>query len=110
MEPTLGYKGLVCPVTNCYMRHEKTGACAAGKNDAAKASSKLMRDTMTIVDIINAARDAPEWAKFTVITNLDERYDDFIKEAELNPNKLQYVLDHNQLYAATMASVFKSQV
>jgi hypothetical protein len=89
------------------MRNEQNGACTAAEE--AKASSKLMREAMTIVEIIYATREAPEWAKFTMVTTLNEKHERFIKEADLDAGKLQYVLDQNPLYATTLLSVFKSQ-
>lgn len=109
MDSELGFKGPVCPVENCYMRSEETGACIAEQAAQAKASSKLMRDAMTIVEIIDTTRNAPDWARFTVVTSLDERYEEFIKEAGLDRGKLQYVLDNNSNFLITMNSVFKSQ-
>jgi hypothetical protein len=107
MDPELGFKGPSCPVNNCYMRDENTGACTASTET--KASSKLMRDAMTIVEIVDATRNAPEWAKFTMVTSLNAKHEKFIKEAELDAGKLQYVLDHNPLFNATLENVFKSQ-
>jgi hypothetical protein len=109
MEPGLGYKGPKCPVENCYMRDPSHGGCTAAKSEEAKASTKLMRDAIAIVEIIEEARKLPEWANTYVVTNLDERYNDFLKEAEISPNKLQYLIDHHPVYAQTLANVFKTQ-
>ena len=108
MEPGFGFKGTVCPVINCYARCPETGKCVAGDSLSAKATSKAMRDAINVVEIITAAREAPEWAEYTVpvITAYTE-FDEFIKEAGVSRNKLQFVLDNNQVYLATMESLLK---
>lgn len=108
MDSELGFKGLRCPVTNCYMNDSETNKCLALEPGEAKASSKAMRDVITIVEIIDAARNAPAWVTETKYkANLDARLRDFVKEAGITPSQLQYVLDNNQLYATILAGALR---
>lgn len=109
MEPGLGFQGPACPVVNCYMRCEKTGACLAKDQDAAKASNKAMRDVIAVVEVIEAAINAPDWVNdktYPVHGSNIIVYNDFIKEANINPAKLQFVIDNNKVHAMTLANAF----
>jgi hypothetical protein len=109
MDPALGFKGRTCPVVNCYMRGSK-GQCVANELEEAKASSKLMRDAVTVVEIIEAARNAPEFAAFTPISSTgDHRFDQFLREADIERAKLQFVLDHNTVWANLMLAIIRAQ-
>lgn len=109
MDQTIGFKGKTCPTVNCYQRGSH-GECVAGQLEEAKPSSKLTRDTITVVEIIEAARNAPSYAQYTPITSTgDARYDLFIQEAEIDRAKLQFVLDHNAMWANLITSIIRAQ-
>lgn len=108
MDPELGFKGKACPVINCYMRGVQ-GECVASQLDDSKPSSKAMRDTILIVEIIEAARNAPAYTKFTQITSVgDVRFDRFIREAEVSRESLQFVLDQHPHWNATLLGVIRA--
>ncbi len=108
MDPSLGFKGKACPVTNCYMRGSQ-GECVANAVEEAKTTSKAMRDTITVVEIIEEARSAPSYAEFTPVTSVgDSRFDRFVREAEISKPRLQFVLDKHPHLANTMQSIIRA--
>lgn len=108
MDPTLGFRGKACPTVNCYMRGSK-GECVANQLEEGKASSKAMRDAITVVEIIEAAKNAPDYAKLTPISSIgDARFDTFIAEAGVSAAKLQFVLDQNPAWNQVLVNIVRA--
>lgn len=108
MDPSVGFRGKSCPTVNCYMRGSK-GECVANQLEDAKTSSKAMRDAIMVVEIIEAAREAPDYATLTPITSLgDARYDAFVKEADVDRAKLQFVLNANPVWNQLLTNIIRA--